>query len=96
MSGTKQSLSLIQRREQDEESRKLERNRAAFEAWLERKREERKVARKCHVIPSYNIVPPQRERAEMFEAQRRAEREWENRRGVGQKAFERWLKVRKK
>ena len=35
--------SLTRRQHESEESRKAERNRAVFEAWLEKKQEERKV-----------------------------------------------------
>ena len=45
MSGGKQVVisTLTHSRLQDEETRRAERNRAVFEAWLEKKREERKV-----------------------------------------------------
>ena len=42
--GKKAIISILaQRGSQDEEERRAERNRAVFEAWLEKKREERKV-----------------------------------------------------
>ncbi|CAI8005961.1 hypothetical protein GBAR_LOCUS4505 [Geodia barretti] len=81
MSGGKQVVisTLTQSRLQDEETRRAERNRAVFEAWLEKKREERK-----------------KERALKMEALRREEEAWERERirGIGQKAFERWLKMK--
>ena len=88
-------VSLLQRGERDEESLRTERNRAAFEAWLEKKRLERKVSDVTCELRSYvRITFYLAGQTEHVSTERREEEEWERRRGIGQRAFEGWLKVR--